>query len=952
MSAATQPATATGDQFYVTHCLTADSVMNSPGYSVRAASAVDSSDVLKRVLEYPPYEIPLDMWREKPTKTQAPRRLARTKNPAGGVWAVHSVYLEKDTMNRDRSYFTHIINLPTSVDAASVLESWDSDAWVKEYAQGAPKSLRKCSVPVGSKISRTTLSAFISKPVSGPTELSAVVCPARFRTDVAARRSLVGRFLKAIILLTEAQKAGEGRDRLFVHAEPGLVAMLLYAATRILPPGVTADLTFSTFEPSHRAIRDYKLATVVGTYLGLPGKGLDQDLVTSRGFGIDAIQPEKSSPELLESQPLTPGISELLELAAAGDWELLEDVHKLIGTEAGAIEKVPATIGLARAVTKLNRGGLGSEDLLALKADRRGAAILAQRADKVWEFLKDAVISDANLRANFKDWIAEPERLKAYRREACEALVKGEFDNWDTRWILIREVADAEQFKLQADHAQKNLDRYLPTMPIQARDRVRAVCAESGVWPDHHLLAPINLDELDSMLATNVSASWQGYTCFAVMGPDEKNWLADASKPYRPSMRERVRHHLMLAPAAVLTGYLKHAKDYVSTMPGFLYDFLRPFRPECIPFLSRLIDAGADVIEAGDWVKLLGELDIYGERTKEWAGFLLKNDHLAKLLGGFKADPAATQVWEGYLNLLGPELINGDEWERIVYMQLTKARQLLGAANVPLKNVAPSGGPRKLKAADTLLGLMANPATIDTMEHGQLLEAFQVFGIEPLDGLRRFYLRCNFPSIDLNIDPRPLKPFADAFQACYPITHEYNSARMAIANWIGLSASCPDTTRGAFQLYFMRECVPVHWHNNILNEAPRIVLHPMAVAQISQVLALMAKSPGEGFADPGSSPTSVDPGEFVSESTKKAKGTRGGGTKRESVSRRKQSEGIPAIVWLLLILVGVGIVAAIAISQLKKKPPETEPTPEPKIIKVPAKVDKDKTKSKDKDKDK
>ena len=943
MLAATQPATATGDQFYVTHCTTADSVTNSPGYSVRAASAVDSPDVLKRVLEYPPYEIPLDMWRDKPTKSQSPRRLARTKNPAGGVWAVHSVYLEKDTMNRDRSYFTHLISLPASVDPAAVLESWDADDWMKEYAQGAPKSLRKCPVPVGGRITRTVLSAFLSKPMGGTAELSMTICPARFRLDFTARRTLVGRFLKAVILLTEARAAGEGRDRLFVHAEPGLVAMLLYAAVRILPPGFTADLTFSTFEPAHRAIRDYKLATVVGTYLGLPGKGLDQDLVTTRGFGIDAIQPEKSSPELLESQPLTPGITELLDLAAAGNWELLDDVHRLIGTEAGAIEKVPSSIALARAITRLNHGGLVAEDLLALKADRRGAAILEQQADKVWQFLKDAVISDANLRASFKDWITEPDRLKAYRREACEALVKGEFDNWDVRWSLIRDVADAEQFKLQADHAQKNLDRYLPTMPIQARDRVRAVCAETGVWPDHHLLTPSNLDELDSMLATSVPAAWQGYTCFAVMGPDEKNWLADASKPFRPSMRERVRHHLLAAPPAVLTGYLKHAKDYVTTMPGFLYDFLRPFRPECIPFLSRLIDAGADVIEAGDWVKLLGELDIYGEKTKEWAGFLLKNDHLAKLLGGFKAAPAATQVWEGYLNLLGPGLINGDEWELIVYMQLTKARQLLGAANVPLKSVVPAGGVRKLKGADTLLGLVANPASVATMEHGQLLEAFQVFNIDPLEGLRRFYLRCNFPGIDLNADPRPLRPFVDAFLACYPITHDYGSARTAIANWVGLSASCPDVTRGAFQLYFMRECVPIHWHGNVLHEAPRIVLHPATAALVSQAVAMMPKSPADAFANPSGLPAIDDPADFVSEPTKKAKG----GTKREPVSRRKQSEGVPAIVWLLLVLAGVGIVAVIAIMQLKKKPVEADPVQDPKIIKLPPKVDKTKVKDKD-----
>ena len=35
---------------------------------------------------------------------------------------------------------------------------------------------------------------------------------------------------------------------------PGLVAMLLYAAVRVLPPAFTTDLTFSTYEPAHRGI--------------------------------------------------------------------------------------------------------------------------------------------------------------------------------------------------------------------------------------------------------------------------------------------------------------------------------------------------------------------------------------------------------------------------------------------------------------------------------------------------------------------------------------------------------------------------------------------------------------------------------------------------------------------------------------------------------------------------
>src|SRR5687767_3846176 len=105
--------------------------------------------------------------------------------------------------------------------------------------------------------------------------------------------------------------------------------MLLYAATRILPPGFTEDLTFSTFEPSHRGIRDYKLATVVGTYLGGAGKALDPELGSARGFLVDTVQPAKSSPECGESAVPPAGVPELIELAANGEWEVLDYVHQL-----------------------------------------------------------------------------------------------------------------------------------------------------------------------------------------------------------------------------------------------------------------------------------------------------------------------------------------------------------------------------------------------------------------------------------------------------------------------------------------------------------------------------------------------------------------------------------------------------------------------------------------------
>ena len=61
---------------------------------------------------------------------------------------------------------------------------------------------------------------------------------------------------------------------------------------------MTDDLTFSTFEPYHRNIRDYKLADVVGTYLGARTRGWTPDLGTARGIALDTFVGERSSAEL------------------------------------------------------------------------------------------------------------------------------------------------------------------------------------------------------------------------------------------------------------------------------------------------------------------------------------------------------------------------------------------------------------------------------------------------------------------------------------------------------------------------------------------------------------------------------------------------------------------------------------------------------------------------------
>jgi hypothetical protein len=543
----------------------------------------------------------------------------------------------------------------------------------------------------------------------------------------------------------------------------------------------------------------------------------------------------------------------------------------------------------------------------------------------VWAHLSRAVLTNARLRTGFKDWLAEPARLSEFRRQASELLLTGDLAGWDTRWAVVRDAADAAQLKTQADKARKSLDSHIPNLPVAARQRLRTACAEGAAWPDHHLLAPVSPQELDSLLAADVPPDWQGYACFAVMGPDEKNWLVEATRPHHAVMRERVRRHLTAAPATVLAGYLRHARPFVAGDPAFLRNLFRPFRPECVPFLGRLIDAGADQIEATDWFNLLDELEVY--TAPQWSGFLLRNDHLAKLLAGFKADPIAVRVWEWALAQLTPALFEGDATERATYEQLRRAANALTAAGIPLKSVLPPGGPAKLNGAEAVLAAAVNPASAEGLAEGELSRGFQAFGLDPLDGLRNMYVRGGFQKLDLRRDAKALAPLATAFLACYPITHEYFTARSAVSQWIALSELCPHETRVEFQLYLVREHLPAYWYQETLDETRRVALLPEVEARIREMI-LAQKRPAERYVAPAPA-TATDDAPVESAATRRARRT----------YRNRDRSGTPILLIVGgLVLAVAGIVGVVLLlNQRNAKPSEPDKQP-------PANIDKAKEK--------
>jgi GTPase-associated protein 1, N-terminal domain type 2/GTPase-associated protein 1, middle domain len=857
-----------GEQFYVTHCAMTDSVLNNPGYTVRAASVTDPAR-LKAAFHYPPYELPIDMWRDLPLASAAPRRLARTQHPDEGVWVVYSAYLEKDTVGRDRSYFSHLLHLPDA-DPAEVLRSWGADGWTTSYAPGAPKSLPgDARLPVGALVSDAALTAFLGEAPAGPTDASVTVCPQRLRANATARRELFARALAALLLLAEEER--EQRRRVYIHAEPGLIALLLYGAVRLLPPAVTDNLTFSTFEPFHRNIRDYKLAEVVGTFLGAADKGLDPDLGTSRGIALDTFALSRSSPELRGPVSSLPaGVSDLVELAVAGEWALLPVVRHAVGADPSGLSLAGIALARARGLAQVDAGTATIDVLLALQADAIGAKELKSRAEIIWPLVKSAALARAEVRSAFRELLAEPARVKEFWDEAIEAILQENYRKWDARWSLIRAVAGNEEARRLLHKligSEKNEEK-LTRLPTDTRSKLRAACTEVVLLPPRTLLLPIGLGELEPLLAA--PPEWAGYTAFVLMAGDDYNWLPHIPPSSREQMRTRARAFLLTAPGPAIASYVHAARPYLDADPAFLATLFTPYSASAATLMDKLL--ATTTLDADDWMKLCTAV---GLTQDEWGEFLLEGNHLANLLIGLGGDGLGRDVWAGYLDALTPALIAPDlvtiedeevepeavhEWERKVYGHLRLASERLTKAEVKLVQSLPEGGVARLFAANALLRWVEDPGAAERDGADEVMNACAAFGVERSGLVRAAFRAGEFGRVDPVTEASRLTPVIELFKACFAVDANFHTAQHAAIEIIRLSAEVPKSSRGDFQARFLLACVPDIHFLALLDDQRRQQLEPVAEARIRQYLASLTKKSATKYVPPAATkPSAAEP---------------------------------------------------------------------------------------------
>lgn len=625
-------------QAYLTHCLLVDSVFNVAEFTVRASSPMDH-DLLRTVDRYPTFELPVVLWSKDPSPENAPRRLALITLDDEWQALIHSAYLPRDTVGRVGNHFTHVLIAPR-FDPLEAIRSWAAPGWRLSYPPGDDKVLPDPKgVPQGTVLGDEHLTRYLSngKLDADDPDLATRTIPDRLLNDPARRRELLARFLQAVLLLVQQQD--KRRGPLYVHAEPGLLALLLFGAFRLLPRGWTCDLTFTTYENPDTALRSYDRALVIGTYLDDPRRQLDAEYMDRYGYGIDTFHANRCSEEL--RGPVPEAVDALLNLAATDDWDVVDLLHEKTGNARVKLAVVPAAVRRLRAVTRVGKGTAKLDDLLLLAGDDEWRTLFDEHEATNWPKIRDACRADASLVLRFIRTLRKDHHLAELRRAAAHRLANEDFIGWERDWKLICAVAskrEKEQFKQLVDEGKLGENPEPEVKAVLRREwltweaRTRpGKPPDSPPWP--RLLRAENESELSRMLNDPaIPAHWKaGILCHAILAG---------------TMTDSVRGHLLRADAPIFERAIYIGRNKFHENPAHLLKLIAG-DPPAFDFLERLLATGTRFLSAATWsimFRRLIELD-----PEVWENWWLQSERLTELLVCLEDVPAARDVWEPYV---------------------------------------------------------------------------------------------------------------------------------------------------------------------------------------------------------------------------------------------------------------------------------------------------------------
>ena len=390
------------------------------------------------------YELPLDLKSRTLLLNQTPRRLALVPTSDGRVALVHSAYLAEDTCHRPHSFVSHILIYPR-LDMLQAAASWGSPDWqTDEYERGATQLLPPFNgVPHADLINDAALTAFLEgSDASADQSLARVVFPSRVDRKPESRRRWLRAVLHAFLRTGEPNPT---RPRVCILAEPGVVALLVYAIARLLPSRLVGVFPFSTYEPPHTSFRENKIARVVGSY-ARDGLGRADNTLRRRAYVIDTIQ-DDCGPELMveSSWPL----EGLVKLAAAGDWSKVDELRELWAADTQVMPGVtPAalaeTLRVQPLVVELRNGVLKVEGLSELRRTRLGEGLL-RRGDlrsRAWEVVRQ-VWTRPEVQKEFADLLSE--HLDELFADLQRRIESSQDEAWRADWDAFELLVPVEQ---------------------------------------------------------------------------------------------------------------------------------------------------------------------------------------------------------------------------------------------------------------------------------------------------------------------------------------------------------------------------------------------------------------------------------------------------------------------------------------------------------------------------
>ena len=786
---ATRSASSSIEQICITHCLHEEGVYRRAGFTVRAASTRDPL-LLRFAMEYPTFELPIGMVGEK--QSAPPRRLALVRIPGGQSALIHSVHVPDDR-GRANNFFSHVLIRP-ALTAREALTCWGSPSWKTSCGPDENTELPPFEeLPVHNAVNDAAITAFLQPVVSiKNADPALTTCPERLAAQAEKRRELLQQTLRGCLLAMQTG-ATAPRSRFYILAEPGLTALLLYAAARLMPDAVAGNLTFSTYENAHRDLRVYKHARVVGTSLTDPSRGLPAELFTTRGYGLDTFA-HQLSPELRGDTDSA--IEEWIDLAARGDWPTIDKVQRLLGKSNTALMPFKEGVQAAKIAVRMGKGQASGEDLLTLKRASWGPAILAEHEEKIWPLVRESCISDERVRRDFAPLIRQ--HVPEIEREVAKALAEDPLGQWQPSWRLLCSILSDDPPQLR-----ETLQRLLPEPPYAAGLRVALLaelerCQLSPLdprAPAHMLLKNCTAEELDQMAQSRLPREWLALALLYAFTRLESRPAAVA--------------HLHDGDEELLTTFWEQfrlIKDE-SQRRTILAALFPPDTPEGSRFLERFL-AQRTRLRVESLERLL---DSFGAFSRDRSEFWGRDNHLGLLLELLRfLGEEATPLWERLCSLIDPLLLApGDPFQNMLLMELSAVNDRPGP---PLPHATAQS------IADWILLREHFERATDVPEgtRRQIIDACKRLHFEAIDVLARYFERFVLPQ---GINQAVLDDFIGFFHSFFlaGMNHQDYSSRLIA--WLHLVACCPDESqRAAYQLYYLENQVPLEFRWRLAEE--------------------------------------------------------------------------------------------------------------------------------------